>query len=86
MLVAVTQDGAALRYASDALKDDKEIVSIACRTCGGALDDASDRLKADKELVLVAVKTQGAALSYVHKLTLMLPPVEYVLSTRAFPH
>ena len=51
VLEAVKQDGRALRYASAALKDDREIVLEAVKQNGDALQFASAALKNDREIV-----------------------------------
>ncbi len=51
-------------YASEELKNDKEVVLEAVKTNGFALNDASEELKSDKEIVLEAVKKVGLALGY----------------------
>jgi hypothetical protein len=56
ILAAVRHDGYALQFASDKLKDDKEIVLTAIgKYEGDVLEYASERLKDDKETVLSAV-------------------------------
>ena len=60
VLTAVKDYAYALTYASERLKDDKEIVLTSLRrNDGGALQYASERLKDDKEIVLTAVKQPG---------------------------
>jgi len=49
----------ALEYASEKLKDDKEIVLEAVKQDGLALEYASEKLKDDKEIVLEAIKKFG---------------------------
>ncbi|HRW58162.1 MAG TPA: DUF4116 domain-containing protein [Chlamydiales bacterium] len=51
-------------YASERLKDDDELVSIAIRQDGSALKYASERLRDDEETVLAAVKQDPEALKY----------------------
>lgn len=53
-LAKVTQEGNALQYASNELKDDRDVVLAAVKNDGLALEHASDVLKADKEVVLAA--------------------------------
>ena len=60
-LKAVKQNGLALEYASDELKNDKEVVLAAVKQYGRALEYASDRLKDDKEVVLAAIEKYGYA-------------------------
>ena len=63
---AVKQNGWPLKYASDALKNDKEVVLAAVKQNGRALGYASNALKEDKDVVLEAVKQNGRALGYAH--------------------
>ena len=57
--------GKALKFASENLKDDLEVVLVAVTQNGEALEYASwPRLRANKEVVLVAVKNSGTALKY----------------------
>ena len=51
ILQAVKTDRYALRYASEELKNDKEIVLTAVKNNGYALAFASERLKNDKEFL-----------------------------------
>ena len=53
-----------MRFASERLKDDKEIVLEAVSKDGWGLKYVSDRLKDDKEVVLEAIKNNGLALAY----------------------
>ncbi len=48
MIIAVTQCGSALEYASEYLKADKEVVTVAVAENGYALEYASEDLKAKK--------------------------------------
>merc|ERR1712146_484856 len=50
----------ALRYASDALKDDREVVRIACKQDGEALEFASPALQDDLEVVKCALFSSHA--------------------------
>ena len=54
----------ALEHASDALKDDREIVLEAVKQNWLALEYASAALKDDREIVLEAVKQDGSALRF----------------------
>ena len=54
----------ALRYASEELKNDREVVLQVVKQDGGALRYASEELKNDREVVLAAVKQNGWALMY----------------------
>ena len=53
-----------LKYASDNLKKDKDIVLTAVRKNGSALEYASEELKYDKDVVLATVIQNGLALIY----------------------
>ena len=57
-------DGRFLHYASEKLKDDREIVLAAVTKSGSALEFASTKLKDDKEIVLAAVTKIGSYLQY----------------------
>ena len=59
-----SQDSFILKYVSDKLKDDKEVVIEAIKRNGLALEFASDRLKDDKDIVIEAVKNNGFALEF----------------------
>ena len=61
---AVKQSGEALEYASEALKNDREIVLEAVKQNGDALAYAGEDLKNDREIVLEAIKQSGGALEY----------------------
>jgi hypothetical protein len=67
MLAAVEQDGMAIKYASDDLKADHEIVLAAVKQDGWALEFASKELRADRVIVLAAVKHVSWALQYASK-------------------
>jgi hypothetical protein len=56
-----------LKYASEALKSDKEIVMAAIKQNFEAFDYSSIALKSDKEFVLTAVKHNWNAFKYVSK-------------------
>ena len=61
----VKQNGLALEYADDVLKNNKNnIVLPAIKQNGLALQYASEVLKADEELVMTAIKQNGEALQY----------------------
>ena len=59
MLEAVKQNGNALKYASAALKDDREFVLEAVKQDGSALEYASAALQGDREFVLEAAHLRG---------------------------
>ena len=63
-MVVVQNDGLALEFASDELKNDKEIVLLAISQYGEALYYASDELRNDKEIVMAAIKQDGEVLEY----------------------
>ena len=54
----------ALKYASDELKADKEVVSEAVKNNGLALEYASDELKADRKIIIEAIKQDDISLQY----------------------
>lgn len=58
MLAAVTQRGCALEYASEALRDDEEVVLAACRQNGMAMQFASIELRDDQSFVEQALVSQ----------------------------
>lgn len=55
----VNKNGEALRFASEAVRADKEVVMAALRGNGLCLKFAADTLKADKEVVMLAVDQEG---------------------------
>lgn len=57
-------DSSALKYASNELKEDKEVVLNAVANHMNALKHASNELKKDKEVVLKAVCSDGRSLEY----------------------
>ena len=61
MLAAVAQNGDALRYAPDELKDDAVVVMCAVAQDGDALRYASAALRNDDELVRAAARQYGGA-------------------------
>ena len=54
----------ALRFASTAMKDDREVVLVACNKNGLALGYAPAALQADREVVLAACNQAGMALPH----------------------
>lgn len=54
----------AIRTASPAIKDDKEVAMIIVKNDGYALCEISDRLRGDKDIVLAAVKSTSGVLQY----------------------
>jgi hypothetical protein len=61
---AIQANGAALEYASDAMKADREVVMLAVKKHGLALQYASSALRADRDVVLEAVKSFGPAFEF----------------------
>ena len=51
---AVAQVGESLRWASEQLQDDKEVVMKAVTKDGKSLEYASEELKKDKEVVVIS--------------------------------
>ena len=66
VMVAVTSglSSHALQYASDELKNDKEVVMAAVNHYGYNLKYASDELKGDKEVVIAAVTNHKCNLQF----------------------
>ena len=64
VLNAVTNQGSLLDYASDELKNDKQIVLAAINNNPEALEFASDKLKEDKEVVYNSVSKVGWTYCY----------------------
>ena len=58
----MAQEGYALRFASDELKADRQVVLAAVAQHGLALQHASSALRNDREVVLAAVLQHGEAL------------------------
>lgn len=52
-MTAVKQNGEALIFASDELKNDKEVVMAAVKQNGEALKYASRRLKGDEDVIKI---------------------------------
>ena len=59
VMAAVLQSGNALKYASKALKADREVVLTAVTGEGKALQYADEALKNDQEVVIAAVLTSA---------------------------
>ncbi len=59
--IIIHRNGDVLKYASNRLRDDKEVVLLAVKSSGWSLQYASDRLSDDKEVVLFAVKQYWGA-------------------------
>ena len=55
-----------LEYASEELRNNKEVVLEAVKKNGSALEYASERLQADKDVVLAAVKQYGDSIVYAN--------------------
>ena len=67
VVLAVQQNGLALRYVPKNLRNYKEVVLAAVTQNGDALRFTSKKLRGDKEVVLTAVTQNGLALKYVAK-------------------
>ena len=67
VLASVKNNGSALRFASERLKDNYDIVLVAVKNNERALGFASERLKDNYDIVLVAVKNNGRALKFASK-------------------
>ena len=63
-MAAVSKYGYNLQYASDELKNDKEVVLASVNKDGDALEFASDELKNDKEIVLTALAKNLSPLEF----------------------
>ena len=61
---AIKENGRALQFANELLKNDKEVVMEAIKLKGWALEYTSESLKNDKNVVMLAVKKTGNALQY----------------------
>ena len=64
---AVSRNGYALQYATEALKGDREIVMAAVSQNGLALQLAAEWLKGEREIVMAAVSGHGVALRFATK-------------------
>jgi len=64
VLEAVNNIGSLLKYASEKLRNDKEVVLAAVKKKGDALRYASDELRGDREVVLAAVWQSAYALPF----------------------
>lgn len=64
MLAVVHRHGLALRYSSELLRMDKDVVLSAVRQHGAALEYTSEVLQQDKEVVMAAVRSWGHSLRY----------------------
>ena len=67
MMMLVKLDYNGLQFASEKLRNDKEVVREAIKQNGYTIRYASEELKNDKEVVLEAVKQNGKALLYASK-------------------
>ena len=64
MLLALASNGQALRFASDELRADRDLVRVAVAQCDHALKHASDELRADPDVVRAALAQDSSALRY----------------------
>jgi hypothetical protein len=60
----LVKDCSFLEFASEKLKDDKQLVLTIVKKNGFVLAYSSERLKDDKEVVMAAVQTDGWSLQY----------------------
>ena len=58
-MVAVAQRTAVLRFASTAMRNDREVVLAAAATSGSALGDASQSLRRDADFVTYIIRMKG---------------------------
>merc|ERR1712183_1151165 len=63
---AVSQEGSALRFATEELQGDDEILMEAAMA-GGSLTFATDHMRRNRRVVMAAVKRQGTALKDASK-------------------
>ena len=63
-MMTVEQDGNSLRYASDELQSDREVVMKAIKQNGNALQYASRELQNNRQIAIEAVKQDGTALTH----------------------
>ena len=63
----MSQDGYALRYASDALKDDREIVLAAVMQAGHTLEYASQRLKTDRVFAIIMIEKNCKLFDFISR-------------------
>eukprot|EP00971_Amphidinium_carterae_P270365 5364668-Amphidinium_carterae.1 len=61
VLELVSHNGIALKFASEELRRDRQVVLAAVKSYGAALQFASDELRRDREIVLTAVSSTGYA-------------------------
>jgi hypothetical protein len=66
-LAAVKSDALALKFASNELRGDRDVVLAAVESDGEALEYASKKLREDGGIVLAAVTSNGRALEYASK-------------------
>ena len=67
VLSAVKENGIALKYASERLRDDRRIVLAAVTKAGGMLKYASERLRDDREVVEAALGFSGSSLRHASR-------------------
>ncbi len=67
VVLAVQQNGLALRYVPKNLRNYKEVVLAAVTQNGDALRFTSKKLRGDREVVLAAVRSYGKALRFASK-------------------
>ena len=64
VLKLVQQDGTALEYTSEEVRNNKEVVLNAVQQDGWALEYASEKLRNDKDIVMTAIQKNGCALQF----------------------
>ena len=65
MLEAVRKDGMLLKYASDELKNDEEVVHASLNNCALSFRFASPEIKNTKQVVLMVVKRYSGLIQFV---------------------
>ena len=64
VLATVQQNGRALQYVAESLREDREFMLAAVQQDGTALAYAAESLRDDRQIVLAAVQQDGSALAY----------------------
>jgi hypothetical protein len=64
VMMAVSRDGSAIKYASKELRNNPKVVMASISQCGSALEFVSDELRNNYNIVLAAVSDFGSALKY----------------------
>ena len=61
---ALEQDGEAMEFVSDRLKDNKDLMLLAIKGAPWTACYASDKLRADKDVIMASVQTYGQTLYF----------------------